>query len=121
MGEVYQATDTNLKRSVAKGERFAVSISGGTQVRWGRDAKELFYVARDGQLMTVPIQLASNTQPDIGTPVALFPLPIGGAVQQGDVRHKYMVSPDSRQFLVATVKEDAPPPITVILNWKASR
>ena len=56
--------------------------------------------------MAVPIQLTSNT-PDIGTPVALFPLPIGGAVQQGDARHKYMVSMDSRQFLVATVKEDA--------------
>jgi hypothetical protein len=97
-----------------------VSIGGGAQVRWGRDAKELFYVARDGRLMAVPIQLTSNT-PEIGTPVALFPLPIGGAVQQGDVRHKYMVSPDSRQFLVATVKEDAPAPITVILNWKASR
>ena len=102
------------------GERFAVSIGGGTQVRWGRDGKELFYVARDGRLMAVPIQLTSNT-PEIGTPVALFPLPIGGAVQQGDARHKYMVSLDSRQFLVATVKEDAPAPITVILNWKASR
>ena len=43
------------------GERFAVSIGGGTQVRWGRDGKELFYVARDGQLMAVPIQLTSNT------------------------------------------------------------
>jgi eukaryotic-like serine/threonine-protein kinase len=102
------------------GDRIAVSIGGGAQVRWGRDAKELFYVARDGRLMAVPIQLTSNT-PEIGTPVALFPLPIGRAVQQGDVRHRYMVSPDSRQFLVATVKDDAPAPITVILNWKASR
>jgi Tol biopolymer transport system component len=102
------------------GERVAVSSGGGTQVRWGRDGKELFYVARDGRLMAVPIQLTSNT-PDIGTPVGLFPLPIGGAVQQGDVRHKYMVSIDSRQFLVATVKEDPPAPITVILNWKGSR
>ena len=88
-------------------------------MRWGRDGKELFYVAGDGRLMAVPIQLTSNT-PDIGTPVALFPLPIGGAVQRGDVRHKYMVSIDSRQFLVATEKEDPPAPINVILNWKAS-
>ena len=103
------------------GERFAVSISGGTQVRWGRDAKELFYVARDSRLMAAPIQLASNTQPDIGTPVALFPLPIGGAVQQRNDRHTYMVSIDSRPFLVATAMEDPSAPITVILNWKASR
>jgi len=101
------------------GEKWPVSINGGTQVRWGHDGRELFYVSRDGRLMSVPIALTSNAQaPDIGKPVALFSPPIGGEGQQGDYRHKYMVSTDSQQFLVATVKEPAPSPIRVILNWK---
>jgi Tol biopolymer transport system component len=120
----YQSNESGIAEVYVRpfpgpGERFAVSIGGGTQVRWGRDGKDLFYVARDGRLMAVPIQLTSNT-PDIGTPVALFPLPIGGACSKA-MPPAYMVSTDSRQFLVATVKEDAPAPITVILKWKASR
>ena len=69
--------------------------------------------------MAVPIGLASSTQPpDVGKPVALFAPAMGGEIQQGDYRHRYMVSPDSQQFLVATVKEAGPSPIRVILNWK---
>ncbi|HEX2453446.1 MAG TPA: protein kinase [Vicinamibacterales bacterium] len=102
------------------GEKWPISVNGGAEARWGRDGKELFYVARTGELMAVPIRVASNTQPpDIGKPVALFTPPLGGAIQQGDFRHQYMVSGDSQQFLVATVKEAGPSPITVILNWKA--
>jgi hypothetical protein len=29
-----------------------------------------------------------------------------------------MVAPDSQRFLVATVKESSPSPVTLILNWK---
>jgi hypothetical protein len=91
---------------------------GGSQVRWGRDGKELFYVARNGQLMSVPIRFAPAGQPDIGSPAVLFAPPLGDAVQQGDFRHQYMVSRDSQQFLVATVKEAGVSPITLIVNWK---
>ena len=66
-----------------------------------------------------PSELASNAHgPEVGTPVALFAPPLGGAVQQGDSRHQYMVSSDGQRFLVATVTEEATSPITVILNWK---
>ena len=72
--------------------------------------------------MAVPFQVAPNTQiPQVGAPVALFAPPLGGAVQQGDARQQYMVSPDGTQFLVAAVSEEANSPITVILNWKPSR
>ena len=101
------------------GSTSLVSTNGGTQVRWGHDGKELFYVARNGQLMAVPFRVApASNGPDIGVPVALFAPPLGGAVQQSDIRHQYMVSRDSQRFLVATVKEAALSPITLILNWK---
>ena len=35
--------------------KWQVSTEGGSQPRWRRDGKELFYLAADGRLMTVPI------------------------------------------------------------------
>jgi hypothetical protein len=101
------------------GNKWPISTNGGSQVRWRRDGKELFYVALDGRLMAVPIRVATNAAPpEVGTPVLLFAPPLGSAVQQADYRHQYMVSSDGQQFLVATVTEGANLPITVILNWK---
>ena len=40
-----------------------VSSAGGTQVRWGRDGKELFYLTLNGRLMTVPFRSALSGQP----------------------------------------------------------
>jgi Tol biopolymer transport system component len=101
------------------GRKSPVSTAGGSQVRWRRDGKELFYVALDGRLMAVPVALASNGQaPVIGTPAALFTPPLGGLVQIADFRPQYMVSPDGQRFLIATFAEGPLSPITVILNWK---
>jgi Tol biopolymer transport system component len=44
------------------GEKSEVSTAGGTQVRWRRDGKELFYVAPDARLMAVPISVALDGQ-----------------------------------------------------------
>jgi Tol biopolymer transport system component len=102
--------------------KWPVSTNGGSQVRWRRDMKELFYIALDGRLMAVPIRVASNaTPPEVGTPVALFAPPLGGAVQRADFRHQYMVSSDGQRFLVATATEGVNSPITIILNWKPPR
>lgn len=101
------------------GNKSLVSTNGGSQVRWRRHGQELFYVALDGRLMAVPIRVASHAgAPEIGTPITLFAPRLGGAVQQADYRHQYMVSRDGQRFLVATVTEEANAPITVILNWK---
>src|SRR5262249_46922035 len=55
------------------GSRAQVSTDGGAQMRWRRDEKELFYIALDGRLMSVPIGLASNTQSvEPGAPTPLF-------------------------------------------------
>jgi eukaryotic-like serine/threonine-protein kinase len=101
------------------GSSAVVSTTGGTQVHWGRDGKELFYVARDGRLTVVPIRLAAGGQaPDVGAGVPLFAPPLGNAVEQGDRRHHYMLSADSQRILVATEPDEGNEPITLILNWK---
>jgi Tol biopolymer transport system component len=101
------------------GSKWPISTHGGTQVRWRPDGKELFYVGLDGRLMDVPIRFVPNAQtPEVGTAVPLFSPPLGGAIQQADFRHQYMVSSDGQRFLVATVGDATIAPITVILNWK---
>jgi Tol biopolymer transport system component/tRNA A-37 threonylcarbamoyl transferase component Bud32 len=98
-----------------------VSTNGGAQVRWRSDGKELFYIALDGRLMAVPIRIASNAQTiEAGSPVPLFATRVGGALfLSGIGNQQYDVSLDGQRFLMNTIIEEAPSPITVILNWKA--
>jgi serine/threonine protein kinase/Tol biopolymer transport system component len=102
------------------GAKAPISTGGGSQVRWSRDGKELFYIALDGRLMAVPIRAASNRAAlDAGPPVPLFATRIlGGLPGQGNQRQQYMVSPDGQHFLVYSVVAEETSPIIVILNWK---
>jgi hypothetical protein len=101
-------------------DKWQVSTSGGSQPRWRRDGKEIFYIGLDGKLMAAPIQLDSERQSvDVGTVAALFPTRIVGGALPGQRRHQYEVSADGQRFLINTaVDESAPSPITLILNWK---
>src|SRR5215831_8924620 len=100
------------------GDHPQVSTNGGAQVRWGRDGKELFYIALDGRLMAVPMRIASGAQTiEAGSPIPLFATHVGGALSD-PFTVQYDVSPDGQRFLMNTIIEEAPSPITVILNWK---
>jgi Tol biopolymer transport system component len=102
------------------GKRERISTTGGAQARWRSDGKELFYVALDGQLMSVPIQLDSTgLTVRAGTPVPLFMTRLDGGVVQTVQRAQYIPSPDGARFLMHTITGDATSsPITVILNWR---
>jgi hypothetical protein len=77
----------------------------------------LFYVALDDRLMAVPIGMTSRgANIESGAPVPLFTTRVGGALPV-TWRPQYTVSPDGQRFLMNTVAEEAPEPITVILNW----
>jgi serine/threonine protein kinase/Tol biopolymer transport system component len=87
-----------------------VSLSGGSQVRWRRDGRELFYVAPDNKLMAVPVRASREGQIDFGTPVALFSTGSGTT---------YIVSPDGQRILLNVVQAgETPVSIAIILNWK---
>ena len=100
-----------------RGGNKRISTTGGAQVRWPRDGKELFYIAMDGRLMAVPIRLTADTV-EHDAPVPLFPTRVGGAVQGGLNRQQYVVTSDGHRFLMSTLPEVNPSPIEVILNWK---
>jgi eukaryotic-like serine/threonine-protein kinase len=91
-----------------------LSPAGGSWVRWARDGKELFYVAPDGTLMTIPMEFDSNGF-KAGTPTPLFRAPMN--TDTNNYPQQYAVSADGQRFLVlAAPAIDSP--IKVILNWK---
>jgi eukaryotic-like serine/threonine-protein kinase len=108
-----------IQRFPISGTPKLISSNGGVQPRWSRDGRELFYLALDQNLMTVPIK----TSPAFaaGSPTALFRthVEIAQAVS-GSARNLYDVSPDGQHFLINTAVEHSPTETTVVLNWTAA-
>ena len=52
--------------------KWRVSTNGGTQPRWRRDGKEIFYLASDSRLMAVAVSAGASFE--AGIPAALFEL-----------------------------------------------
>jgi len=98
------------------GGTWQVSTGGGTQPRWRRDGQELFYVAPDGMLMAVPIQVHGPTI-DSGAPVGLFQTRISGG-STGGIKQQYAVAADGRFLINVATEESTVSPITIVQNWK---
>jgi Tol biopolymer transport system component len=102
------------------GEKWQVSTSGGTQPRWRRDGKELFYLSLDNKVIAADVngQAAAFT---IGAVQTLFDaraitLPYG----QYSPGYCYDVSPDGQRFLINTAEgQTGAIPITLVVNWTA--
>ena len=91
----------------SQGERRPVSTQGGSRPRWRDDGRELYYVAPDRTIISVPVTPGAALQ--LGTPTPLF-----HANPLADVG--YAPSPDGQRFLVNSADTGFQPP-TVVLNW----
>jgi len=87
------------------GAPIAVSTAGGTQSRWSRDGRELYFISRDQTLMIAPIDAAGMP----GTPRALFAVPAW---------LDYDVARDGRFVAVVQQVIGAEQPLAVIVNWR---
>ncbi len=78
------------------GAKRQISTEGGSQPRWGRDGKELFFVAPDQKLMAVPVKMGTSF--DVGVPQVLFESVtfLDGAART----FYYQPSADSQRFMV---------------------
>ena len=96
-------------RSPAFGDqKWTISRNGGDKPRWSADGKEVFYIGADRMMTAVPIAVSGKAlQP--GNPVPLFLTNLIGYTP-------YDVAPDGR-FLVNSLQDSQPQPITVVLNW----
>jgi len=96
--------------------RLRVTSEGGSQPRWGRDGKELFYI-RAGHLVAVPVTGAGD-ELAFGQGKTLFALPLFVYVDPGfDVATRYDVAPDGRFLALVRTREEGPEPLTVVQNW----
>jgi Tol biopolymer transport system component len=101
-------------RPFPSGPSARISIGGGAEPAWRADGEELFYLAPDGGIISVPMTLAASAK--AGKPAELFRAHLQhDQIQRGS---SYAATADGHRFLVPTLL-DAPPQssITVILNW----
>ena len=104
---------------VSGGPKRQVSIGGGQLPVWNRKGSELYYAARDGMLMSVPLRPAAGRM-EIGEPQPLFLLRFGATGEIFFHRHPYDVSPDGQRFLVIRRAPDAEAGSAVVVtNWTA--
>ena len=111
--EVYVQGFLPDKNPAAGVGKWQISADGGDKPRWRRDGKELYYLARNGKMMAVPIKSTASTF-EPGMPTALFDTQLTGFFP-------YDVAPDGRFLLNSTVEDSKATiaPITIVLNWMA--
>jgi Tol biopolymer transport system component/DNA-binding winged helix-turn-helix (wHTH) protein len=91
--------------------KWTVSTGGGSQPKWRRDGKELFYLAPDGKLMAVDVQTGADFR--VGIPKVLF-----DTHKVSICDDQYAVTNDGQRFLVS-VRENTSAPFIVVINWTA--
>jgi len=100
------------------GGKWQITAQGGVEPKWRRDGRELFYLALDGKLMSVPV--SGDAAFKAGTPVPLFQTPLTVSRNQPSRDRRYDVASDGR-FLIAVPSGAGivPAPITAVVNWPA--
>ena len=95
-----------------KDGRQQVSAAGGLHPRWSADGSELFYIAGDGTMMSVPVESGSTLV--LGRPVPLF----NAGQYHVNVARNYDVTADGKRFVM--VRNAAQSPRTsmiVVTRW----
>jgi len=95
--------------------KWQVSTGGGSQPRWRRDGKELFFVSENRMLTSVPVTGAATFQ--TGAPKPLFDF--CATVQMVREAHQYDITGDGQRFLlICSVEAVQSEPINLVLNWR---
>ena len=99
--------------------KWQVSTGGGDQPSWRKDGKELYYLAPDGRLMAVEIELEGSFK--AGVPTPLFQTNVTPQPLVGSDRNQYRATADGQRFLVNTLPPEATySGITIIFNWTSA-
>jgi eukaryotic-like serine/threonine-protein kinase len=115
--EVY-IQELSRPNTQAGASRWQVSTNGGSMLRWRGDGKEVFYVAPDGALISVPLKTERTVV--VGAPNRLFDTPIASPTSI-TATVGYAVAHDGRRFLMEVpLRERSPAPIEVVFNWSAA-
>jgi eukaryotic-like serine/threonine-protein kinase len=107
-------TQVYVQSIPAGGAKWQVSAAGGTQPRWRRDGKELFYLSTDHKLTAVPVRVGSSFE--AGRPEVLFEVQSASDTIIG--RWTYQPAADGKRFLVTADVAGSAQMLTVVLNWQ---
>ena len=106
------------------GDRWQVSVGGGTRPVWARTGSELFYWATGGGMMAVPVHLARRFEPGRATMLFDGPYFIGEidvlASRARTFGRTFDVAPDGQRFLMVKEAGDDTSrlaQIIVVENW----
>jgi len=95
--------------------RRQVSSAGGNFARWSRDARELFFLSGQNQLMSAPVAVEAG-RIAVGVAQPLFSIQPSGR----RVGYPYDVTADGQRFLVNVSDERLEPTtVTLLTNWPA--
>jgi Tol biopolymer transport system component len=108
--EVYVATFPQPTR------RHRISTEGGTQPRWSRDGRELFFITGSRTIMATPFESRSPNLP-AGPARRLFDVMMHRQFSS-NVPYRYDVAPDGR-FLIVVRSSDELPSLSLVTNWQA--
>jgi eukaryotic-like serine/threonine-protein kinase len=104
-----------LASGEATGGKWQVSTEGGTEPRWRRDGKELYFISGDGKLMAADVNVGSNFQS--AAPKALFSL--SGIGASPGIFPAWDAAPDGTRFLFPKVEgREDDTPFNVVINWQ---
>jgi eukaryotic-like serine/threonine-protein kinase len=95
------------------GTKHVISNDGGGEPQWRADGRELFYMALDHTLMSVPV--ASSAPWRSGRPVPLFRAAVAGDLTR--YRNRYQVADNGQRFLLDSVVNDGSQDVTLVVNW----
>ncbi len=94
--------------------KWQITINGGDQAFWRGDGKELFYLALDGKVMSVTMQLDPSVT--FADPTVLFQTPLTLVSMTGR-RNQYLVTRDGQRFLLVESASTAPTHLKLVLNF----
>jgi DNA-binding winged helix-turn-helix (wHTH) protein/Tol biopolymer transport system component len=104
-------------RSVSTPATYRISINGGKRPRWRPDGKELFYLAGDGTLTSVPID-AVATRLSPGAAQSLFPTDLASAPEG---LQSFGITRDGQRILMPVAEDRTPAQsLVVVSNWPAA-
>jgi Tol biopolymer transport system component len=107
------------------GGKWQVTANGGTEPRWRRDGRELYYLDLNRKLVAVPVRPDKTFQS--GDAVPLFQTPLNGAPTI-PYPTRYDVTADGQRFLMAaplsapstTTNQQPPSTLVAVVNWTNS-
>ncbi len=92
--------------------KWQISTGGGTQPRWRKDGKEIYYLSSDNKVVAVKVS-AGKSGLEIGEATPLFQAQINPGAWES-----YDPSADGQRFLINTGSaQKVLSPITLVLNW----